>query len=356
MQLRCDRPVRGQFVMHRRRLRSEDGGNALARRPDHGRDSVPPPTQYSSLLHETPQYILAYFGKTGLCSDNGYSRKQSERAPMSAALATIEAAALPAIVQAEIDTARTFALAEKSDATRKAYRSDFTIFAAWCRARGLEPLPAATDTVAAFLAAQATEGAKVSTIDRRAAAIRYAHRLAGHEPPTASEAVRAVMRGIRRTVGAAPERKAAAVADQVRAMLDACPDTLQGKRDRALLALGFAGAFRRSELVALQVSDLSEAPDGFRVVIRHSKTDQEGQGQEIAIPRGSRLRPVEAVQVWLDAAGITEGPIFRSVAKGGRVAPLALSDRSVAAIVKSHAKYVGWIRFSMPGTASAVAS
>jgi integrase len=261
---------------------------------------------------------------------------------MSAALATIEAPALPAIVQGEIDTARTFARAEKSDATRKAYRSDFTIFAAWCRARGLEPLPAATDTVAAFLAAQATEGGKASTIGRRAAAIRYAHRLAGHEPPTASEAVRATMRGIRRTIGAAPERKAAAVADQVRAMLDACPDTLQGKRDRALLALGFAGAFRRSELVALQVSDLSEAPDGFRVVIRHSKTDQEGQGQEIAIPRGSRLRPVEAVQVWLDAAGITEGPIFRSVAKGGRVASLALPDRSVAAaIVKSHAEYVG---------------
>jgi site-specific recombinase XerD len=159
---------------------------------------------------------------------------------MSAALATIEPPALPATVQAEIETARTFALAEKSDATRKAYRSDFTIFAAWCRFRGLEPLPAATDTVAAFLAAQATEGAKASTIGRRAAAIRYAYRLARHEPPTGAEAVKAVMRGIRRTIGAKPDQKAAATADRLTDMLACIPaDTLAGKRDRALLALGF---------------------------------------------------------------------------------------------------------------------
>ena len=85
-------------------------------------------------------------------------------------------------------------------------------------------------------------------------------------------------------------------------MLALCPDTLIGKRDRALLALGFAGAFRRSELCALEVADLAEMPDGLRVLIRRSKTDQEGQGQEVAIPRGYRLRPVEAVQTWLAAA------------------------------------------------------
>lgn len=262
---------------------------------------------------------------------------------MSAALATIEPPALPAIVQAEIDTARTFALAEKSDATRKAYRSDFTFFAAWCRAaRGLEPLPAATDTVATFLAAQATEGAKASTIGRRAAAIRYAHRLAGHEPPTGAEAVKAVMRGIRRTIGAKPDQKAAATADRLTAMIACIPaETLAGKRDRALLALGFAGAFRRSELVALTVADLIEVEGGFRVTIHHSKTDQEGQGQEIAIPTGGKLRPVEAVQTWLDAACITDGPVFRSVAKGGRVLPEALTGRSVANIVKAYAERAG---------------
>jgi integrase len=202
-------------------------------------------------------------------------------------------------------------------------------------------MPAATDTTAAFLAAEATSGAKSSTIGRRAAAIGYAHRLAGHEPPTGAEAVRAVMRGIRRTIGAKPEQKAPATAERIAAMVPLVPATLAGKRDRALLLLGFAGAFRRSELVALTVADIIDADGGLRVVIRRSKTDQEGQGQEIAIPTGGKLRPVEAVRAWLDAAGITEGPVFRPVAKGGRVLPAALTDRSVANIVKLYATRAG---------------
>jgi integrase len=94
-------------------------------------------------------------------------------------------------------------------------------------------------------------------------------------------------------------------------------------------------------LVALTVADLAEVVDGLRVTIRHSKTDQEGQGQEIAIPRGSRLRPVEAVQAWLQAAGITEGPIFRAITRGGRVGAAGLGDDSVADLVKAYAKRVG---------------
>jgi hypothetical protein len=105
-------------------------------------------------------------------------------------------------------------------------------------------LPAAADTVMAFLSAEALGGAKASTLGRRVAAIRYAHKAAGHEPPTNRETVRAVMRGIRRTIGTAKVQKAPATADLLRQMLDVCLDTLRGKRDRALLALGFAGAFR----------------------------------------------------------------------------------------------------------------
>ena len=184
-------------------------------------------------------------------------------------------------------------------------------------------------------------GVKASTLGRRVAAIRYAHKTAGHEPPTNRETVKAVMRGIRRTIGAAPDQKAPATSDRITDMVARCPDTLIGKRDRALLLLGFAGAFRRSELMALTVADLSEVDGGMRVIIRRSKTDQEGQGQEIAIPAGGKLRPVEAVQAWLAASGITEGPVFRPIAKGGRVARAALSDRSVANIVKAHAARAG---------------
>jgi site-specific recombinase XerD len=248
----------------------------------------------------------------------------------------ITIAAPTGVVLAEADAAaaRTFAELEKAASTRRSYRVAFRIFADWCHARGLVPVPASPDTVAA------TAGARASTIAHRAAAIRYAHRLAGHETPTSAETVRAVMRGIRRTIGTAPERKAPATADVIREMR-LCPPTLAGHRDRALLALGFAGAFRRSELVALSVADLVEMPDGFRVLIRHSKTDQEGAGQEIAIPRGYRLRPVEAVQTWLEAAAITEGPVFRAVLKGGRLQAAALTPHSVAAIVKMYAERAG---------------
>jgi integrase len=195
--------------------------------------------------------------------------------------------------------------------------------------------------VAAYISNLASRGRKASTIGRRAAAIGHRHKLAGHEPPTSQEGVRAVLRGIRRTIGAARAGKAPATADILTAMLRLCPPTLAGSRDRALLALGFAGAFRRSELVALEVADLTEAPDGLRVRIRRSKTDQEAEGAEIAIPRGYRLRPVEAVQAWLTAAAISEGPLFRPVLKGGRIQPEPLSAFSAAQIVKRYAERAG---------------
>src|SRR5271166_3551298 len=144
-----------------------------------------------------------------------------------------------------------------------------------------------------------------------------------------------------RTIGSARQGKAPATADLIGQMLALCPDSMIGKRDRALLALGFAGAFRRSELCALEVSDLTETPDGLRVLIRRSKGDQEGQGQEVAIPRGYRLRPVEAVQAWLAAAEISSGPVFRAVALGGKVSDAPLADNSAARIVKRYARRVG---------------
>ena len=148
------------------------------------------------------------------------------------------------------------------------------------RPRGATALPAHVGIVAAYLSSLADSGRKASTIGRRAAAIGYHHKMAGHEPPTGSEGVKAVLRGIRRTIGAAKQGKAPATADLIGQMLALCPDNMIGRRDRALLCLGFAGAFRRSELCALEVADLTEVPDGLRILIRRSKGDQEGQGQE----------------------------------------------------------------------------
>jgi site-specific recombinase XerD len=144
----------------------------------------------------------------------------------------------------------------------RGYRSDFQAFRVFCIFRGVDALPARPETVTGYLAHQAENGRAANTITRRCAAIRFAHRLADFEPPTNSEHVRATLRGIRRAVGAAPERKAPVLAETARAMALSAPEGLKGLRDRALLLLGFAGAFRRSALVALDVADLEETDDG----------------------------------------------------------------------------------------------
>jgi site-specific recombinase XerD len=242
----------------------------------------------------------------------------------------------------EHDALRNFAANEKAASTRRCYRADFRAFSAWCRERGLCPLPASPQTVAWHVSAIAQAGLSVSTIGRRMAGVAYAHKLAREKNPTTAEEVKVVLAGIRRTLGTAPKRKSAATADRIRAMLDACDiGTTIGIRDRAILALGFAGAFRRSELVALTVADLTEVPDGYRVLIRRSKTDQTGEGQEIVIPRGLRIRPVEAVQTWLQAAGIAEGILFRPVKRGGLVRPWGLRGHDVALVTKRYALAAG---------------
>jgi len=149
------------------------------------------------------------------------------------------------------------------------------------------------------------------------------------------------MAGIRRTAGTAQRQVAPATADRLRAMLDACGDDLQGLRDRALLALGFGGALRRSELVAITVADIEASDEGLMVRLVRSKTDQEGAGQKVPVLDGPRLRVRAALQAWIEAAGITEGPVFRTLTRGGNTRPRALTDRSVADIVKRRAEQAG---------------
>jgi site-specific recombinase XerD len=179
-------------------------------------------------------------------------------------------------------------------------------------------------------------------LGRRLAAIQYAHQHAGHEPPTNAEGVKATLRGIRRTVGTVLSRKNPATAQKAKAMARSVPDSLIGIRDRAILLLGFAGAFRRSELVALDVTDIARSEEGLRINIRQSKTDQEREGAIIAIAPGSTDCPAKALMAWLCAAGIEEGPVFRSINKAGNVSLTRLSDRSVANIVKQYAGLAGF--------------
>jgi site-specific recombinase XerD len=157
-------------------------------------------------------------------------------------------AVLPAL-DADLEQAVSYARAEKASATRRAYHSDFTLFESWCAEKGVTALPAEPETVAAFLAFEANRGIRPSTITRRAASIRYAHKLRDHEPPTNSEAVRASLRGIRRSTGTAKVRKAPILAETARAMAQAAPDGLKGLRDRALLLVGCMARFRQISIM-----------------------------------------------------------------------------------------------------------
>lgn len=229
---------------------------------------------------------------------------------------------------------RAYLEAEKADNTRRAYASDWADFDEWCKLHHLASLPAAPIDVARYLAQLADGGKKTSTIQRRVAAIASIHKAAGHEPPTNFEGVKAVMRGIRRRLGKRKRKAAPATAELLGKALNNLPETLRGKRDRALLAIGFAGAFRRSELVDLKVNDVTRRTRGILLRVGRSKTDQVGEGTEIPIPNGRHLRPVEALDAWLAASAITDGPLFRNVDRHGRVGA-ALSAGSVARIVKS---------------------
>lgn len=233
-----------------------------------------------------------------------------------------------------MESVRAYLAAEKSEGTRRGYASDWTDFTRWCLEVNETALPAEPICVAKYLARLADRGLKASTIERRVAAIRYAHKTAGHEPPTNAEGVKAVMRGIRRRLGRRQTRKAPATAAVLERLAPHFAAGLMGLRDRALVLIGFAAALRRSELIALQVADISVRSRGIVLHIGRSKTDQEGKGAEIPIPKGGKLRPVAALEAWLKAAAIVEGPVFREVDRHGNVGCAALSDRSVARIIK----------------------
>lgn len=243
------------------------------------------------------------------------------------------------------ESARGYVASSKAEATRRAYHSDWQDFSAWCQVHDLPELPATAHTVSVYVVALAEAGAKVATIQRRLAAISQAHQLAGHVPsPTSDWLVRQVTAGIRRSLGTAPTRKAAIATPELRRLLASCDrSTLAGQRDVALLLLGFAGGFRRSELVALDWEDLEESKDGLRVQLRRSKSDQEGHGREVGIPFGSHPEtcPVRALRAWRQASGIESGPLWGAINRHDQLIRGRLSAQGVARIVKRACRRAG---------------
>ena len=212
----------------------------------------------------------------------------------------------------------------------------------WCETHGLSPIPASAETVASYIA-ECAGRLKPGSIQRRLNAITEAHRAVGLDSPTHTGIVRNTMKGIRRTLCTAPVQKAAALTDDIRAMVRTTSTGIIGARDRALILLGFAGAFRRSELVGLDVEDCGFGKDGLTIALRRSKTDQTGEGRKIGIPYGSNpdTCPVRTIQTWLEQAAIADGPVFRSINRHGKIQTGRLAGMDVARIVKKLARGAG---------------
>jgi site-specific recombinase XerD len=235
-----------------------------------------------------------------------------------------------------VEQAREYAEAAQAQNTRRAYAGDFADFQAFCRDNHLSALPAAPQAVVAYITERARKH-KVATIRRRLSGIAQAHRERGLESPTTHEIVSRVLRGIVRTKGAAPARKSAVTLDVLRAMLLCIEgEDVAALRDRAIVLLGFAAALRRSEIAALDVADLRFDERGLLVAIRRSKTDQEAEGQIVAVPfvANRALCAASAVRRYLDAAGITEGPLFQSLTFQRRLTGRRISGQDVANLVR----------------------
>jgi integrase len=234
--------------------------------------------------------------------------------------------------------------AAKADATLRAYRADWRHFESWCQEAGFSALPAVPETVALYLSAFGGR-LKAATLTRRLTSINKVHQAAGHPAPASMQhlAVGETLKGIRRTHGADQSPKQPLFTDDLRAMIDRLPPTPIGIRDRALLLTGFAGAFRRSELVNVRLEDVTETAEGLVIRVRRSKSDQEGKGREVAIPYGSAPEtcPVRACRAWIQAAALTSGPLFRRIDRHGHINHRALHRDSIGAIVKRAAAAAG---------------
>lgn len=221
---------------------------------------------------------------------------------------------------AALAVARDYAARAMSPNTLRAYGIGWRHFEAFAAGLGWQALPADPAHVGAYIASLATTHS-AATIDQRLAAIAQAHRLAGHEWNGKHSAITQTLRAVLRDHGRAPRQAEAIGTDLVTELVGTCDDSPHGVRDRALLLIGFSGALRRSEIVALQVPDVRLTNRGIRLTIRRSKTDQSARGATLGIPAGANpdTCPLIAVTRWLTMLGLEAGPLFRRLSKAGNL-------------------------------------
>jgi len=282
----------------------------------------------------------------------------TERAHMTAVLQLVAdlptRGELPPYTLTDKDRAKIYDLHVLSEASCKALRADWKIYTTWCAEVGRQALPASVETIVEFCAAMCAQK-KIGTIVRYRATIARHHTITGFDDPTSDSLSVYEFVKLRKAYGSRREPKAPLTLDNLRAMLDACPPDLVGIRDRAILAVGFMGAFRRATLSRVEVRHLrwEKAPDGtltgLSIYIPWEKNDKNANGRTLGITVASNPAhcPVRLLRAWLDAAGILTGPVFRRLdmvalrANGGHLPTQAIDDELVADVVKRAAQRVG---------------
>ncbi|MBM6823582.1 site-specific integrase [Veillonella magna] len=238
-------------------------------------------------------------------------------------------------------------LLSKAENTIDAYESDWNDFVDWCNFHHVTAFPAIPETIVNYINDLA-DYAKANTISRRISAISENFNASGMaENPCASILVKQALRGIRRLKGTYQQGKTPILLEDLEDIFEEMPklglSEIQLLRDKAILLIGFMGAFRRSELSKITVETLHFSPQGVEIFVKASKADQEGQGAVVAIPyvENSEFCAVRALKAWLRYSGIKEGPIFRGFTKTMTLRKTAISDKSIAEIVKKYVAAIG---------------
>ncbi len=232
------------------------------------------------------------------------------------------------------------------------YESDVAHFARWCSAKGHHPATASPQVVAEYLVDLAERSVPgedppvargVSTLNRKLSAMSHFYKTVGLDDPTKHPVVRLAWQGIRRLLGTPSKQKQPADPKLLEQYLSGLGSGLTELRDAAILAVGFAAGMRRSEIVAIHVSDLTFEPEGMTILIERSKTDQAGHGRNVSVPSvpSAFSCPVKTTQTWLAASGIVTGPVFRPVYRDVRVGDEALTPQTVGRAVKGFAVAMG---------------
>ena len=231
--------------------------------------------------------------------------------------------------------------------TIRAYRSDFKDFSVFCGKNSLKPFPTDPKIVALYLTYLTSKGAKISTLRRRLVSIGVIHKLKGHYLDTKHPIIIENLMGIKRKIGSFQKGKKPILISQLKSIINVIDNEktkeIKKIRDKTLILVGFGGGFRRTELVSIDYNDVELVPEGVKIAIRRSKTDQFGEGMVKGLPYFSNQNycPVLHLKKWLELSNIKSGPIFRRFSKSFKLSENRLTDQSVALLLKNYLNVAG---------------